>query len=424
MGMEEKNNISRKITQFLLKQHLLTAGILSLIVSIIVKFVATLSGLQFTIVFLFNLLLIEALVYLIAKNANNKINSIVYMMDRIKHKDLNHTIDISQFEGLEAVSASLNSMVTDLRSIMESLKDLSFRLVESSDMLNSNSGKLNEAIDDIAATTNEIANGASEQAAEAEKGVSLITNLSKQIANVHKQAQTVGYSSEHMKTLNTEGLKTLNLLKETSIENEKASNEVLGFIHSFIEKTNNIGEFVSAINTIAEQTNLLALNAAIEAARAGDAGRGFAVVADEIRLLADNSKKATEEIEQLVEDIMLDADAATGIMKSLDGVVEDQTNAVDNTSQVFMQIAESIDDIITQIDHTIEAAELMENDKNRAIEAIQNISAVSEEAAAASEEVAASTYTQKEFIEEMVGSTKDLNALALELKRYTDVYKV
>jgi methyl-accepting chemotaxis protein len=38
------------------------------------------------------------------------------------------------------------------------------------------------------------------------------------------------------------------------------------------------------------------LNATIESARAGDAGKGFAVVVNEVKNLADQAKKATEEI--------------------------------------------------------------------------------------------------------------------------------
>jgi methyl-accepting chemotaxis protein len=57
-----------------------------------------------------------------------------------------------------------------------------------------------------------------------------------------------------------------------------------------------VGRVAGQINTIARQTNLLALNATIEAARAGEAGRGFAVVANEVKVLAAQTRGATEEI--------------------------------------------------------------------------------------------------------------------------------
>src|SRR5690606_1497029 len=64
-------------------------------------------------------------------------------------------------------------------------------------------------------------------------------------------------------------------------------------IHLLGERSTQIGQIASLIQSIADQTNLLALNAAIEAARAGGAGNGFAVVADEVRKLAEESNQAT-----------------------------------------------------------------------------------------------------------------------------------
>ncbi|WP_074788521.1 methyl-accepting chemotaxis protein [Austwickia chelonae] len=90
-------------------------------------------------------------------------------------------------------------------------------------------------------------------------------------------------------------------------EAARITHEASAVVERLASSSREIGDVVKVITGIAEQTNLLALNATIEAARAGDTGKGFAVVAGEVKDLAQETAKATEEVEEKVQAIQADA---------------------------------------------------------------------------------------------------------------------
>jgi hypothetical protein len=83
-----------------------------------------------------------------------------------------------------------------------------------------------------------------------------------------------------------------------------------------------ITAIVGTITSVAEQTNLLALNATIEAARAGEAGRGFAVVASEVKDLAQETARATEEINRMIAELQALSGQAIAAIEQISQVVE------------------------------------------------------------------------------------------------------
>lgn len=141
------------------------------------------------------------------------------------------------------------------------------------------------------------------------------------IQQVESTQESIGYMQEIADTMATETESMISIADKTYEETkayvdfmkdavssmqeiEMTANSTNGAIDNLDKRIAEISDFAETITNITGQTNLLALNASIEAARAGENGRGFAVVAEQVRVLADESQKASSNIANIINNIL------------------------------------------------------------------------------------------------------------------------
>ena len=138
----------------------------------------------------------------------------------------------------------------------------------------------------------------------------------------------------------------------------------LGQINSLLELVDALGQHVTSfsaameqvrrsakdIDDIAETTNILALNATIEAMRAGEAGRTFAVVASEVKSLANDTRRATEEISQTVEALGLEASEVIGRIEAGSQASSEAKTSVARIETTIATVGQLVEEVDKQND--------------------------------------------------------------------------
>ncbi|MBN1253068.1 MAG: HAMP domain-containing protein [Bacteroidales bacterium] len=212
--------------------------------------------------------LILLLALSIAYIYTNKIITRIFKLSKIAEKVAQGNLDVS-FEvvgndEIEDLSQSLQTMVDKFFEIIKNIKKTTEDLYKSGNALSETAIKLSE--------------GASEQASSTEEVSASMEQLN---ANIEQNAEN-SKLADAMAQKSATGI-------EISSKNVIATTSAMG----------DIAKKISIIGDIAFQTNILALNASVEAARAGQYGKGFGVVAKEVGKLADNSKVAAADINDI-----------------------------------------------------------------------------------------------------------------------------
>lgn len=112
-------------------------------------------------------------------------------------------------------------------------------------------------------------------------------------------------------------------------------------LESLNQYSKNISSITNYMDSIAAKTSLLAINASIEATRAGEAGQGFLVITHEIKVLAEQSKKFSKDIEEMLGSIKICVEQmGTTSQVNFDKIM-DTKDAIRKLTQVLGEVLES-----------------------------------------------------------------------------------
>lgn len=314
-------------------------------------------------------------------------------------------------------------MVGSLKDTIKSIEKMNVEVNQFSEDLFTEVNMLSEGSKQVASSTDELAQGSQSISSDIQESTSLIEGMHSGFqGNVDASKKSQLQSASALESVK-KGQASITKQRKIMDESAVSTKQVEDSVKTFVQYTDEIENTAQLVNDIAEQTNLLALNAAIEAARAGEQGKGFAVVAEEVRKLADESRKATEQIFEMVQHIQSGITSIEEVTQQSIELSDEQQNTMQQSESAFTDIYEHVSTINSQLDVLVKGMEESNEVSEQIAASMQNISAVTEETAAGTEEISASTVEQQrsfQTVQEKVQSLRNLiTSLDEKLNQFT-----
>ncbi|TVY07653.1 methyl-accepting chemotaxis protein [Paenibacillus cremeus] len=322
------------------------------------------------------------------------------------------------------LAEALSRMVRQLHAAISRSADASAQVTALSAQLAESAAQTAKAATQIAVSVQTVADGSREQLAAANEtahameemaiGIGRISETAADMAEIFSDTtQSASKGTEAM----AEAERQMTAISSTASQTSKRV-EQLG------EHSTHIGGIVSLIAELAHQTNLLALNASIEAARAGEHGKGFAVVATEVKKLAEQSAQSAKGISERVLTIQAETEETVTAMHEVTRQVAEGITLVNGSGQTFRTIADAISHMNVHVQEVSATSQEMAAATEQVSASVTSTASIAQTSSENTDGVAAASQQQLSSMEHISGSAEQLSRLAEELRESIRHFKL
>lgn len=313
----------------------------------------------FIVLFLTGLGLV--IVFWLSRLVSTPIEKINYTLNEVTRGNLK--VDVPLFD----YGNELDELSKNLKTMVEQLHRQISNVTEHINNISASSTEISATISQVTASSSETASAITETASSSEE----VAQLAKSFDEKAKDALALSNETADASEKSQEAIQAIfNVIGQVKTQIDEVANSMI----NLSKQSQTISEITSVVQEIAEQSNILAINASIEATKAGEYGRSFAVVANEVRNLAEQSKKATQQIRSILDAIqesitrsVMQVEQTNKIvsegsthMSFVNNAVDLLSNSIDKMIRLVSEVAESSHE---QLEGTAQIKEAMENIK-------------------------------------------------------------